>query len=99
MHFTSGNLDTPLGRQKILASSWFPRGYWNLFKLFSASVALCFRDSRPSISIFVGDELVAVATTQFPASSDRALAGCVTVADVMVPCLLVGLPDPHPYID
>jgi len=74
-----------------------------LLQLFSASVALCFRTSRPSISIFVRDELVAVATTQFPASSDRALAdwlaGCVTVADVMVPCLLVGLPDLHPYID
>lgn len=101
MQFTSGNIDTPsLGRQKILASSWFPRGYWNLFQLFSASVALCCA-SPLSISIFVRDELVAVATTQFPASSDRALADWLAVSQSPVwwflACSLV-CPTPIPIL-
>jgi hypothetical protein len=88
-----------LGREKLQASV-FPPGLWNLYVQFSVSVALLCFVLHHHLSPSVRDELVAVATTQFPASSDWALAMSQSTAVIAyLARTLAGSPDPHPYID
>jgi hypothetical protein len=75
MHMKSSSIRTLLGQGKWLASV-FPPGL--SVTCLCTSQCFCsafvFRAAPPSLSLSVRDELVAVATTQFPASSDWALA-------------------------